>query len=84
MKKKILSSLLCAAVTASTIVGCGQSAATSTSTTDSAKTEASKTEAVAETKAEEQTADSGEKVTLSVYTQYADDDTKVPYDYAVE
>ncbi len=84
MKKKILSSLLCAAVTASTIVGCGQSAATSTSTTDSAKNEASKTEAVAETKAEEQTADSGEKVTLSVYTQYADDDTKVPYDYAVE
>ena len=26
----------------------------------------------------------GEKVTLKIYAQYADDDTKVPYDYAVE
>ena len=25
-----------------------------------------------------------EKVTLKIYAQYADDDTKVPYDYAVE
>jgi len=26
----------------------------------------------------------GEKITLKIYAQYADDDTKVPYDYAVE
>ena len=25
-----------------------------------------------------------EKITLSIYAQYADDDTKIPYDYAVE
>ena len=85
MKKKILSSLLCAAVTATTIVGCGQSTTTTTTNTDSAKTEAPATQAsVAETKTEDKAADSSEKVTLSIYTQYADDDTKVPYDYAVE
>ena len=26
----------------------------------------------------------GEKITLKIYAQYADDDTKIPYDYAVE
>ena len=25
-----------------------------------------------------------DKITLKIYAQYADDDTKVPYDYAVE
>ncbi len=83
MKKKILSSLLCATVAATTIIGCGQSAQTTTETQSEAPSEASTAEATAEaenTQAEE----SGEKVTLSIYTQYADDDTKVPYDYAVE
>ena len=83
MKKKILSSLLCATVAATTIIGCGQSAQTTTETQSEAPSEAATAEATAEaenTQAEE----SGEKVTLSIYTQYADDDTKVPYDYAVE
>ncbi|MBE5780195.1 MAG: sugar ABC transporter substrate-binding protein, partial [Clostridiales bacterium] len=26
----------------------------------------------------------GEQITLKIYAQYADDDTKIPYDYAVE
>ena len=84
MKKKILSTLVCLTVAATTIIGCGSQAPSSTGTdTPAAET---KTE---ETKTEEKAADttaeaSGDKVTLSIYTQYADDDTKVPYDYAVE
>ena len=81
MKKKILSSLLCATVAATTIVGCGQSAQEAETTAQAPAAQ----EATEEAKTEEvTTADSGEKVTLSIYTQYADDDTKVPYDYAVE
>ena len=87
MKKKILSSLLCATVAATTIIGCGQSAQTTTETQSEAPSEAATVEATAEATAEAentQANESGEKVTLSIYTQYADDDTKVPYDYAVE
>ena len=88
MKKRLLSSLVCLTVAATSLIGCGNAA--TTTTTDSTastetKTEATETTTAAtEAKAEETTADSGEKVTLSIYTQYADDDTKVPYDYAVE
>ena len=83
MKKKILSSLLCATVAATTIIGCGQSAQTTTETQSEAPSEAATAEATAEAE-NTQTEESGEEVTLSIYTQYADDDTKVPYDYAVE
>lgn len=85
MKKKILSSLLCATVAATTIIGCGQSAQTTTETQSEAPSEAATAEATAEAEnTQAQAKESGEKVTLSIYTQYADDDTKVPYDYAVE
>ena len=80
MKKRILSALTCLTVAATTIVGCGSQAPAGTTDTPAA-------EASVETKTEEkaETAEtSGDKVTLSIYTQYADDDTKVPYDYAVE
>ncbi|MCR5555946.1 MAG: extracellular solute-binding protein [Butyrivibrio sp.] len=85
MKKRLLSSLVCLTVAATSLIGCGNAAATTTDTAVSTetKTEAADTTAT-ETKAEDTTATSGEKVTLSIYTQYADDDTKVPYDYAVE
>ncbi|SFP44821.1 raffinose/stachyose/melibiose transport system substrate-binding protein [Butyrivibrio proteoclasticus] len=83
MKKKILSSLLCATVAATTIIGCGQSAQTTTETQTEAPSEAATAEATAEAE-NTQAKEPGEKVTLSIYTQYADDDTKVPYDYAVE
>lgn len=83
MKKKILSSLLCATVAATTIIGCGQSAQTTTETQSEAPSEAATAQAPAEAE-NTQAKESGEKVTLSIYTQYADDDTKVPYDYAVE
>ncbi len=77
MKKKVLSTILCAVLAASTLIGCGSTSTESSSTgaaTSSTETTSSATESTA----------SGEKVTLSIYTQYADDDTKVPYDYAVE
>ena len=89
MKKRILSTLVCLTVAATTIMGCGSQAPSNAgsdtpaaeTTTEEAKTEEAKTEE----KAADTTAEaSGDKVTLSIYTQYADDDTKVPYDYAVE
>ncbi len=89
MKKKILSTLMCMTLAATSLIGCGNSAdapaadtqtpAAETKTETETKTEETKTE---ETKTEDTA--SGDKVTLSIYTQYADDDTKVPYDYAVE
>ncbi len=89
MKKRILSTLVCLTVAATTIMGCGSQAPSNAGSDTPAaetKTEEAKTE---ESKTEEKAADttaeaSGDKVTLSIYTQYADDDTKVPYDYAVE
>ena len=42
------------------------------------------TEATTAAAAETTTAPAEEKVTLKIYAQYSDDDTKIPYDYAVE
>ena len=83
MKKRILSALTCLTVAATTIVGCGSQAPAESTTTDTPAAEAS-VETTTEEKAETSAETSGDKVTLSIYTQYADDDTKVPYDYAVE
>ncbi|MCR4587233.1 MAG: extracellular solute-binding protein [Lachnospiraceae bacterium] len=85
MKKKVLSSLICLSMCATMLFGCGNAASEQTTTQDQAP--AAETTAAAETpaaEAAETTEATGEKVTLSIYTQYADDDTKVPYDYAVE
>ena len=89
MKKKILSTLVCLTVAATTVIGCGNAASEQTTTTSDTsaqtKTETTETtETKTEEKKEEAAASTDEKVTLSIYTQYADDDTKVPYDYAVE
>lgn len=96
MKKKMLSTLMSLTMVAGLLAGCGSGGSTTTSNDTAASTEeaseATAEESVEET-AEAETAESteekaeaadGEKVTLSIYTQYADDDTKVPYDYAVE
>ena len=53
------------------------------SASSAAETKTSVSEKKEEKKEETKTA-TDEKITLSIYTQYADDDTKVPYDYAVE
>ncbi len=99
MKKKILSTVLSFTMVAGILAGCGSNGTTETTTSNdtAASTEETseaaaeeKTEETAEATTEESTeettdsAASGDKVTLSIYTQYADDDTKVPYDYAVE
>lgn len=68
-KSKLVAMLLCGALVMGTLSGCG------------AKTET--TDKTSDTKTEE-TASKDEKVTLKIYAQYADDDTKIPYDYAVE
>ncbi len=89
MKKKILSTLVCLTVAATSIVGCGSTAAGTETAADAdaqttekaVETETSSEEVKEETKQE---TSSDDKITLSIYTQYADDDTKVPYDYAVE
>ena len=77
MKKKILSTLMCVSVAATSLIGCG-----STSTTTNSGNDAASTSEEAGTQTEN--SESGDKITLSIYTQYADDDTKVPYDCAVE
>ncbi len=89
MKKKILSTLVCLTVAATSIVGCGSTAAGTETAADAdaqttekaVETNTSSEEVKEETKQE---TSSDDKITLSIYTQYADDDTKVPYDYAVE
>ena len=72
MKKKILSLLLCTAMAVTLLAGCGS------------KEAAPEASAPAEEAAPEEAEVSEEKVVLDIYAQYADDDTKVPYDYAVE
>ncbi|WP_099466662.1 ABC transporter substrate-binding protein [Konateibacter massiliensis] len=72
MKKRLLSVLLAATMAASLMAGCGSQTTTTTDTSAAG---------VAET---ESTKESGDKVKLSIYAQYADDDTRIPYDYAVE
>ncbi|MCR5771465.1 MAG: extracellular solute-binding protein [Butyrivibrio sp.] len=83
MKKKLLSTLACLTIATTTLAGCGGSTSNTQTGTD-ASTDASADTQQAEGEAQTESADSGEKITLSIYTQYADDDTKVPYDYAVE
>ena len=73
MKKKLISTLLCVSMVAGMLAGCGSS--NSSNKADSSADGAAATESAT---------DSSEKVTLSIYAQYADDDTKIPYDYAVK
>lgn len=76
-KRKVVSILLCLALVIGTMTGCGQKK-------EEVKEQEKETlvEAVDGTKEEEKA--EAEPVTLKIYAQYADEDTKVPYDYAVE
>lgn len=80
MKKKILGMLLGVTLAAGLLAGCGN--------TKEEKSNQDKTEedGAQDEDQEEKKDDSAsdEKITLSIYAQYADEDTKVPYDYAVE
>jgi len=73
MRKRMIGLFLSMTMVASLLVGCGSK----TEAPTEAKTETA-TEATTETE------DTQEPVTLTIYAQYADDDTKIPYDYAVE
>ena len=83
MKKKVLSTLACLTFATTSIVGCGTQATTGGSNESASETQ-KETAGTTENKTETSSESSDGKITLSIYTQYADDDTKVPYDYAVE
>jgi raffinose/stachyose/melibiose transport system substrate-binding protein len=74
--KKLLSVLLVLSLVVA-LAGCGNS------TTEESKTE-TKTETKSEGTTETKEEAKDQAVTLRIYAQYSDDDTKVPYDYAVE
>ena len=71
MKKKLLSMFLGAATAVTMLAGCTAGTGGSAGNTDQPATTTN-------------TGSSDDKIVISIYTQYADDDTKVPYDYAVE
>lgn len=91
--KKLMALVLSVALCFSLLTGCSADKKTATTGEDTAQTDTSKdvaaTEAPAATQAAaaDSTAEgviSDETATLRIYAQYSDDDTKVPYDYAVE
>lgn len=76
--KRNLSKILCSAVAMSMVLSlaaCGSKTTDESAKTDSTTTTI--TEASASTATEE-------KTTLKIYAQYSDEDTKAPYDYAIE
>ncbi len=76
---------MCMTLVAGSIAGCGNTAPANNTAADTTGAQTQEAAPAADAGTEtDAAADSGEKVTLSIYTQYADDDTKVPYDYAVE
>lgn len=88
--KKVLSLMMCLVFCFLMITGCSNKAKTdATTSTDATQGDTKVTEETAETETAEttettETAETQENVTLRIYAQYSDDDTKVPYDYAVE
>lgn len=71
--KKFTVLLLILMLLLSTVAGCAKTEPAVEETTAAAETTQATTEATTE----------AEKVTLRIYAQYSDDDTKIPYDYAV-
>lgn len=75
MKNKLVSMGLTAVMATTMFAGCSQGKqAVATPSSEPSPT----------TTQEAQKDNTGEKVKLSIYAQYADDDTKIPYDYAVQ
>lgn len=86
--KKITAILLCFILCFGILTGCGNSKEGETTAEEAAATvEETQTEDETGTQAEKTLPEgvlSEEEAVLRIYAQYSDDDTKVPYDYAIE
>ena len=80
MNKRILAALLAGSMVLS-LAACGTTATPTASPSEKASESASAVAASSESPVASETA---APVKLRIYAQYSDDDTKVPYDYAVE
>lgn len=80
--KKLTVLLLCVVLSFGMLTGCSKKSENQEVTEDD-KTDVTDASADTSKKLPEDVI-SDEKATLSIYAQYSDDDTKVPYDYAVE
>lgn len=85
--KKVIALVLCFVLGFAVLTGCSGKSEEKTSTEGKTE-EVTPAKAEDEVKATEAALPEGviseEEATLSIYAQYSDDDTKVPYDYAVE
>lgn len=81
--KKIISIMLVLVMTMCLLTGCGKSEETKSEKNETTATEAPAAQ-TEKTESKEETPAADEQITLSIYAQYADEDTKIPYDYAVE
>ena len=94
--KKVISLVLCFVLCSALFTGCSQNSgnnttveATKAPTVEATKAPEATATVAAETPVPTEAALaegvlSEEEATLSIYAQYSDDDTKVPYDYAIE
>ena len=85
MKKRIVSAVVCTAMAATMLAGCGSKGGTTEKATEKQDTTADKaSSSSAVTDTGYPVLNDGKPLELSIYTQYADDDSMVPYDYAIE
>ena len=86
MKKRLVSAVVCTAMAATMLAGCGSKGGTTEKATE--KQDTTKTDTASSSSAVTDTGypvlNDGKPLELSIYTQYADDDSMVPYDYAIE
>ena len=86
MKKRLVSAVVCTAMAATMLAGCGSKGGTTEKATE--KQDTTKTDTASSSSAVTDTGypvlNDGKPLELSIYTQYADDDSMVPYDYALE
>lgn len=86
LTKRILALVIGTMMLIGMMAGCGNQAANTpaaTATATAAATPEATQAAAPEASAAASTVAAAEPVTLKIYAQYADDDTKIPYDYAV-
>lgn len=85
MKKRLVSAVVCTAMAATMLAGCGSKGGTTEKATEKQDTTADKaSSSSAVTDTGYPVLNDGKPLELSIYTQYADDDSMVPYDYAIE